>query len=745
MVWALATLDLPLSLSLPWVPALDVDLAFHVDGLAVLMLLMITGVGLAVFVYAGGYMAGHPGQARLYLLLSLFMVAMIGCVTADHLILLFLFWEATSLLSFLLVGFNHEQLASRKSAQQSLLVTGSGGLALLAGFIVLGQAMGSYSLTEIVVRLPAMPHTPQLQAALALILVGAFTKSAQFPFHFWLPNVMSALTPVSAYPHSATMVKLGVYCWRGWTPGSANGRCGMGARWPLHHRRLGHGAGLRARPEAHPAWSTVATLGTLVVLVGMRGEGASVAVGALLLAHALYKAPLFFVAGNIDHGTGTRVIDKLGNLRHAMPWTAAAALLAGASMAGMPLSFGYVAKDIILEAKSADDVFAFARAANTVFGAIAVAVAGVAAIRVFWRHPGDIETPDAHECPPSLVVPPLVLALISIALGVFPFIAQDLIAGASDAMTPGTTALALSLSLTLGPALTSLAVTLGIGAAIYVAWDPLHRLFEAAALRIGRIGMASLYERSLAWIPRVAAFGTRLFQTGRLPAYMALAAGSVALALAAALWQAWDGLAWPHGGGWPSAGVAGACALIVLGALAACVVRDRLVLLLATGLVGYGSAVLFLFTGAPDVAYTQFTVETVFVIVVASVLLKLKRLGRAHSLAEPAFRPGALAVAAGLASVITALLLVATAGVFDPALSDYFAENSVPQAQGRNVVNVILVDFRALDTLGEISVVMLSLLAALPLLQALRSRPAKDARRSRASSSSRSSPGRCTC
>jgi multicomponent Na+:H+ antiporter subunit A len=726
VLWALVTRDLPLFGQWAWVPALDVALAWRVDGLSALMLLMITGVGTAVFVYAGGYLAGHPGQRRMYVLLSLFMVAMIGCVVADHLIVLFLFWEATSVLSFLLVGFDHEKPDSRKSAQQALMVTGTGGLALLAGFILLGQAMGTYVVSDIVVALPAAEATatPALTAAMLLILVGAFTKSAQFPFHFWLPGAMAAPTPVSAYLHSATMVKLGVYLLARLDPGF-----GDWVLWEILLKTAGSitaawGMVLALRERDLKrilAWSTVATLGTLVTLVGLKGDGASVAVGALLLAHALYKAPLFFVAGNIDHGTGTRVIDKLGNLRHAMPWTAAAALLAGASMAGMPLSFGYIVKDIITEVKGADDVFAFARAANTVFGAIAVAVAGVAAIRVFWRHPGQTQTPDAHEGGPALVGPPLLLALAGIGLGMFPFFAQDLIAEASDAMTPDTAAVVVSLALELGPALGSLAVTLAIGAAIYLFWDPLHNRFEWAARRIGRVGMASQYERSLAWIPRVAAAGTRALQGGRLPAYGALVAGSVAVALAAVLWAAAPDLAWPA---WdaPSAGFVGACALIVAGALAAAVLRDRLVLLLATGLVGYGSALLFLFTGAPDVAYTQFTVETVFVIVVAAVLLKLKRMGLARSVAEPALRPLALAVALGFASVTTLLLLAATAGALDPALSLFFAERSVPEAYGRNVVNVILVDFRALDTLGEITVVMLSLLAALPLLQALRRR-----------------------
>jgi multicomponent Na+:H+ antiporter subunit A len=721
-VWLLVTHDLPVAWSHAWVPALGLDLAFRVDGLSALMLLMVAGVGTAVFVYAGGYFAGHPRQHHLFLLLTLFMVAMVGCVTADHLILLFLFWELTSVLSFLLVGFNHEQAASRRSAQQALIVTGSGGLALLTGCILLAQEMGTASISAIVVALPGTAPTPTLTVALLLILAGAFTKSAQFPFHFWLPNAMSAPTPVSAYLHSATMVKLGVYLlarldpafghWELWQ-WALKGAGSITAAW-------GMVLALRDRDlKRILAWSTVATLGTLVTLIGLRGDGASVAVGVLLLAHALYKAPLFFVAGNIDHGTGTRVIDRLGNLRHAMPWTAAAALLAGMSMAGMPLSFGYIVKDAIFEAKSAGDVFAFARVANTVFGAIAVAVAGVAAVRVFWRHPGVNVTIAAHEVGPSLLAPPLALALVGIALGLFPFVADQLIAQVAVAITPGAEAVAVSLVPQFGPALGSLLVTFMIGATVFTWWDPLHRLLERMAVRIGRVGMAAQYERALGALPRGAARITRTLQHGRLPGYLALSVGSVVLALAAMLactglpsvWPAWRA---------PAAGFAAGCALVVAGALLAVMLRDRLALVLATGLVGYGSAVLFLFAGAPDVAFTQFTVETVFVVVVAAVRLRLGWQGRGRSLVEPLWRPGAFVIAAGLGTIVAVLLLATGGAGFDAALSHYFGAASVPEAYGRNVVNVILVDFRALDTLGEITVVLLSLLAAAPLLAALR-------------------------
>ncbi|MFN3415715.1 MAG: hydrogen gas-evolving membrane-bound hydrogenase subunit E [Caldimonas sp.] len=726
VLWLLSTQTLPLQGQIDWVPSLGIDFAWRIDGLSALMLLMITGVGVAVFVYAGGYLDGHPQQTRLYVLLIVFMLAMIGCVTADNLVVLFVFWELTSLTSFLLVGFNHTELSSRKSAQQAFLVTGTGGLALLAGLLLLGHVMGSYSLSTLIERIPYEEATPALTTALVLILVGAFTKSAQFPFHFWLPNAMSAPTPVSAYLHSATMVKLGVYLlarldpafgeWDLWeialkSAGSITAAWGMALA--LRERDL----------KRILAWSTVATLGTLVVLIGLRGEGATVAVGALLLAHALYKAPLFFVAGNIDHGTGTRVIDRLGGLRNSMPFTAAAALLAGMSMAGMPLSFGYIVKDVILEVKSADDVFAFARAANTVFGAIAVAVAGVAAVRVFWRHPGTNETPEAHEGGPALVLPPLILASLGIVLGLFPFYADDLLALAAVAMTPGTQATVISLSLEIGPSLGSLAVTLLIGAAVYFLWDPLHRLFETVGRRVGSIGMASQYERLVAAIPTLAARSTRKLQHGRLPGYMALTALTVSLGLLGALGPALLTLPGPPPGEW-SWGIAGSVTLIALGSAAATLLRERLPLLLASGLVGYGSAALFLFSGAPDLAFTQFTVETVFVVVVAAVLLKLKRLGRPMSLDEPPWRPGAALVSAAFATLVTALLLLTLAAPFDASLSEFFAERSVPEAFGRNVVNVILVDFRALDTLGEIAVVALSFLAALPLLRSLRGAPA---------------------
>jgi len=460
-----------------------------------------------------------------------------------------------------------------------------------------------------------------------------------------------------------------------------------------------------------------------VVLVGLRGESAAVAVGAMMLAHALYKAPLFFVAGNIDHGTGTRIIDELGGLRRQMPWTAAAALLAAASLAGLPFSFGFVAKDVIGQAKELGEAFPFALLANTVFSTIAVAVAAVAAIRVFWLAPRSGTPRKAHEGALSQVLPPLVLASVGIVLGVFPLLAWDLLEAASTAMSPDGSQDALRLNLGARADFGALALGLLLGGTVFLFWDRLHHALEVAGRRIGRVGMSSHYERSLEQVPRVAAAATRWLQNGRLPSYVAWLVASLVLVLMATLWLQPGEAGWPALD-WPSPGLATGAALVALGAVCACLVRDRLVMLLSVGLVGYGCAVMFLYLGAPDVAYTQLTVETVFVIVAAAVLLTLRKMGLGHARAEPVFRPGALLLSLSAASLLTVMLLRVYAADFDPALSTYFGEQSVPAAHGRNVVNVILVDFRAMDTFGEVAVVMLSLLAALPLLEALRRRRA---------------------
>ncbi len=720
LLYALITQPLPWAASWTWVPSLGIDLTLWVDGLAAQFLLLITGIGTLVLIYAAGYLAGVTGRARVALLLLLFMAAMIGAVISDHLIVLFMFWELTSVLSFLLVGFSHEQENTRRSAQQALLVTGLGGLALLAGFILLGQIAETYSIQDLIARADRFVGDARLSAALLLIFAGAFTKSAQFPFHFWLPNAMAAPTPVSAYLHSATMVKLGIYLLA-----RLDAAFSDLLLWEVVLVAVGTstavGAALQTMRERDLkrilAWSTVATLGTLTMLVGLPGQGAALAVATLFFAHALYKAPLFFVAGNLDHGAGTRIIDQLTGMRRYMPWTAAAALLAAISMAGLPLSFGFIAKDVLTIAKAESEVFKAVSYASVFVSGVSVAAAAVAAIHVFWGRDTVPREAHPHEGSWPMLFPPLLLVTLGVLFGLAPTLVDPILGAAARAIAPGLDADAVRNAYDATPVISATLSAVLIGVVIYRNWDRMHALLERAHF-LDVLGPESWYWRKLAFLPKLAAWLTRRLQHGRLPGYVLVLIGTcsvVLFALVGVTWPTWQAVEVSA----PELPVLLACALIAAGALATLFVRDHLVLLLVSGLVGYGSAALFLFTGAPDLAFTQFAVETVFVVVAATLLVRLRRAPATASsaLREPVLRPVALVVSITFAVVLTALLLFVSAQPFDSTLSEYFGAQSVPAAHGRNVVNVIIVDFRALDTLGEIGVLLFALLAALPLLR----------------------------
>ena len=721
LIWGLWYHPLPWSYHLTWINSLDISLAFRIDGLAAQMLVLITGIGTLVLIYASGYLAHEPHRGRLFAVLLSFMLAMIGAVTADNLILLFVFWELTSITSFLLVGFNHEDLHARAAARQALLVTMGGGLALLGGLVLLGQMAHTWSINTIVVAAPTLISDPRLPYALLLVLIGAFTKSAQFPFHFWLPNAMSAPTPVSAYLHSATMVKLGIYLlarldagfndvtlWEETLISIGTITALWAAVLTLRERDL----------KRILARSTVAALGTLTLLIGLPSPRAGLAVIAFLFAHALYKAPLFMVAGNIDHATGTRNIDHLMGLRRFMPWTAAIAVLAGLSMAGLPLSFGFVAKGAISAAKADAEVFAVVSYATVLINAVAVAVAAVAAIRVFWGPP---EAPRGrvHEVSWRMLLPPLVIALLGIEFEFLPDFADPLLFQAARSTSPDIAPLTPASSYELGSVFLLTAITAIIGLVLFLSWDRLHRLLHTWHW-LDRYGPAAWYERLLHGLPRLAAWQTRGLQHGRLDGYLRLILTAILLMEG---WLSWysgirPSLDWrwpPYAWGW---GVA--CLLIVAGTGAALFLRQRLAMLMASGLVGYGSAILFLFAGAPDLAFTQFTVETILVVIAASVLPLFRR-----DAAPPArlkLTDIGLASVAGIGTFL--LLSHLNALPVDPSLAEWFKNHSLSEAHGRNVVNVIIVDFRALDTLGEITVLAFSLLAALPLLTGMKRRAA---------------------
>ena len=708
-----------LGFSLEWVPSLGVSLAFHMDGLSRLFLALILGIGAMVFLYAPGYLHGDSRLPRLMVLLICFMFAMIGAVTADDLVTLFLFWEATSVLSFMLVGFDNEREDSRDAARQAMLVTGGGGLALLGGLLLILHAAPGLRLSDLPRLDPALIADPVFSAGVMLVVLGAITKSAQVPFHGWLPGAMAAPTPVSAYLHSATMVKLGVYL-------LARFDEAMGATpwWEWSLVTLGSITALWAAVlilrerdlKRILAWSTVSGLGTLTLLIGLPNEWSALAFNSFVLAHACYKAPLFFVAGNLDHLAGTRSIDNLRGMGRALPVTAAAAVLAGLSMAGLPSSFGFIAKDVILTAKELADSLWLVGATSLLVSAIGVAVAAVATIRVFFGRPNDALCRDAHKEGLRLVAPPLVIALAAVALGLFPQLVETMLLDAARMMSPDIVfsnadvpALREAADLsTLG----SMGLIVALGALAYLGWDRLHQGLARLTF-LDPYGPASIYPRALAALKRGAGSVTRALQDGVIGHYLMITLAATCLLMLPLLARLepapslrLDAL---------EAGRIVGAVVVLTGALLAVLASDILARLLAAGVVGIGSALVFLFSGAPDLAFTQLAVETVFVVVAAVAL-------RRHAALDPAPAPGPwrITIAVGFGLMLGVLLLALQAAPMDSSLGDFFLAASLPEAHGSNVVNVIIVDFRSLDTLGEITVVLLTALAAWPLTRALR-------------------------
>ncbi|WP_431301664.1 hydrogen gas-evolving membrane-bound hydrogenase subunit E [Sediminicoccus sp. BL-A-41-H5] len=705
----------PVSAAFWAVPSLGIVGGLRLDGLSLLFALLITGIGGLVLLYAGRYLEGDPRLRRLIVLLLLFMVAMLGAVTADDVVTLFIFWELTSLASFFLVGHDHEKPGARKAALQALLVTGGGGLALLAGLVLVAIAAGTTSLTGILAAREAVLAHPAAVPAMLLIVLGCFTKSAQFPFHFWLPNAMAAPTPVSAYLHSATMVKLGVYLLARLNP-----LYGAEALWQdlltwagLLTAATGSLLALRETDLKRVlAYTTVTALGTLVMLIGIAPDLSATAAVTFLLVHALYKAALFLIAGVLDHETGSRDASALGGLRHAMPWTAAAAVLAALSMAGLPPFVGFVAKEIVYEAKlAAGGTAPLVAGIGFAVNAAMVAVAGLLSWRIFFG--AARPTPrEPHDPPLAMLAGPILLAGLGLLAGVAPSLPGAwLMDGAATAILGRPAEVPLKLWHGFTPVLALSAATIGVGLLILLGWERLMpRLRGATAL--DRLAPSRGYDRALAGVIAWAEATTRAVQHGSLRGYMRTLLLVTALAPLAVL-ALRGGFDRPSGGTLDPRALA--FLLIVAGALATAMARSTLAAVLATGLVGFGTALVFLMFGAPDVALTQFTVEVLLVVILAAVLVRLPLLARdARTRGQ---RAGDAAVALALGGSVAALLLAVLAAPFDPRLGAWFGENSVPAGHGRNVVNVILVDFRALDTLGEIAVLAVAAFAVLALLR----------------------------
>ncbi|WP_430511331.1 hydrogen gas-evolving membrane-bound hydrogenase subunit E [Pannonibacter phragmitetus] len=710
-----------LTAQLAWVPSLGVELAFRLDGFSLLFGLLISGIGTLVVIYAGAYFAEKPNPeiGRFLSLIMLFMTAMLGTVLSDNLIVMFVFWELTSLASFLLIGFDGHKEASRKAALQSLIVTGGGGLVLFAGVLVIGMTMGTFSFTEVLARSGELVASPWAGTIAVLIMIGAFTKSAQFPFHFWLPNAMTAPTPASAYLHSATMVKLGVFLLARFD--------GVFAGMPAFgHTLVIIGSltmviaamqALRAEGfKAVLAQSTVASLGILVMLIGLTGEVAAVATVGFILTHALYKAALFFCAGTAIHATGETSLHRMGGLARFLPVTAVAAVLASLSMAGLPPFAGFISKEYLFEAQLASDWNVLPVAAAVLVNAVMVGVAGVVSLRPFYFKTEHVSEAHHGETP-GLLAGPLLLAAGGILIGLIPAPAGNwLIGPAASALYGQPLDVSFKLWHGLTPMLLLSALVIAIGAVILLQWTRIHSMLRHYDRFYAWLG-DRFYHKALNGILGAARLSTRVLQNGDQHRYTSIVLLTVIAGLAFAFFAApsWDFLA--------SEGRFRISVVLVLlvtaaGAIATVFVRSLIAGLVAAGVTGFGSAVVFMLNGAPDLALTQTAVETLIVILMTAVLLRLPSRRRHSRTVNERRRDGLIAT--GFAVIMFVALASTGATPVDMRLSEYFGQTSYLEAFGRNVVNVILVDYRAIDTLGEIAVVALATIAAWGLLRGTR-------------------------
>ena len=700
----------------PFVPIYNLNFSFLLDGLSLSFGLLISGIGVLVVLYTGAYLHGNRHLGRFYMFLLAFMASMLGVVLANNIIALFVFWELTSITSYLLIGFEHKKPEARTSALQALVVTGGGGLALLAGLVLLGFATGTYELNEMLVSEQVFSEHALYMPILILILLGCFTKSAQFPFHFWLPNAMSAPTPASAYLHSSTMVKAGVYLMFRLHPvlGGTSAWFNIVVTAGVITMFVAGFLALRQQVlKPLLAYTTVAALAILTTAVGIGTPLAIKGAMTFLFVHAFYKAALFMVAGALDHETGEKNVEKLGGLRKAMPITAAAAGIAALSMAGIPPLLGFIGKEVLYDAKWQAASFAVLIAAVAVFANVAnVFVAIKVGIKPFWGQL--IHTPKhPHDGPYGLWIGAVVLAALGVFFGLFPFlIANNLVQpGASAVYGDAVTVKLVHWHGFNVPLLLSF-LTLTTGIVIFT-FRHQWRAMTAWTDTLAKVGPEAGYFAGLRGMVSLAEWQTGVLQSGYLRNYFLTVIGFILVVPGYFLFFR-GGVVWPEAFVRPQLTELILGLVIIAAAWVTAFAKTRLTAIVALGVVGYGIAIIFILYGAPDLAMTQLIMETLVVMLFVLVFQRLKPFTIASS-AGTRLRDLAIALAGG--TFFTFLAIAAFQVNLAPPISEWHSEQSYPAGQGRNIVNVILVDFRALDTLGEITVLAIAALGAIALLK----------------------------
>lgn len=702
--------------SYDWVPSFGANLGFTLDGLSLLFSLMITGIGFLVFVYTSIYLKGHQYLDRFYGYLSIFMAAMLGLVLSDNMISLFVFWELTSISSFFLIGFNNTSEPSRKSAITALAVTGLGGMSLLAGALILGVVGGTYTISELLNSNQVLADSPYYIPIVIFVFGAAFTKSAQFPFHFWLPGSMLAPTPVSTYLHSATMVKAGIYLLMRFTPILGNTEF-----W--NSTLLLVGAITMVYAVVHTlfrkdlkgilAYSTISALGILVFLIGQGTEMAMLAAALFIVVHALYKATLFLVTGIIDHQTNTRDVTVLRGLRKVMLPAAIAGFLAAISSAGIPPTVGFIGKELTYESTLSFDSVPVLWITLILITKILLLYAGfVAGISPFV---GKLPEQFVNTKRPGILfwLPPMILAVLGIAFGIFPSLIEPIVFPVVTAMGESLGNEHLKLWHGFNTVLWLSIATIVVGTALYFTLKPSQKLV-ASAERVEFISPKSLTAGAWTYFNKSASLWTRIFQNGYLRNYIATI---VLFLIALTGYSLYNTAKFDlDRSTLTEITVYGIAVVILMFSSVFLVVftKSRLTAVASMGVMGLSICLLFVFYSAPDLAMTQFSIDTLTVILFVLVLYRLPRYLKLSDYRNR-IKDGVISLAFG--AIITVLILEVLASPVDKTISKYYAENAYVLAKGKNVVNVILVDFRGTDTFMEISVLAIAAIGVFALLK----------------------------
>lgn len=713
----------------PWLSQFGIDFSFRLDALGLIFALLITGIGTLIYIYAYYYLSPKNSLSKLYALLMLFMAAMLGISLSNNLIILLVFWELTSISSFLLVGYWSNYEAAQRGSRMALTITGMGGLAMLGGFVLIGQITGTYQIDQILTMSEAIQSNHLFVPALLLILMGAFTKSAQFPFHFWLPNAMAAPTPVSAYLHSATMVKAGIFLLARLLPifvGSA-----------LYHNLVttiglftlcmaAFFAIFKEDLKGLLAYSTISHLGLIVCLLGIGSPLAVAAAIFHIINHATFKAALFMIAGIIDHETGTRDLRKLSGIWQLLPFTATLTMITAASMAGVPLTNGFLSKEMFFT-----ELLANLSGGFGILAAIIATLAGLFAVAYSIRlvhgvfFDGDIgpnvPNKNAHEPPIGMRAPAILLATLCIAVGILPaLLVQNFVNAGTRASTNLANFEGVHLAIWHGfnlPLLMS-AIALAGGAISYFVLAKGSRIREIDLDPIlGKLQGKVLFDLFLKHLLLNSRKFKRATETGSLQNYLLwIVIFTIAL------------VAMPILGQDISAGTRqlthAPLVAIVLWLLlfTACWMmlwfhHERIKAVLISGAVGLVVTMVFITLSAPDLALTQITVDVVTTVLLLMSLSLLPQLTPYESSRSRRWRDAIIAIIGGLGIGWLAWLILTND---HQSISWFFVQQSLPLGGGSNIVNVILVDFRGFDTFGEITVLGIAAIGTLCMMDGMR-------------------------